>query len=118
MNENPEVSAWPEALEHPLKEVIVAARLVLLEADDRISETIKWKSHAFMSGGNLASIDPKVKRHVSVLFHRGPEIPGDHAPLEGDGKVARYIRFGDVEAVERGRSGLISIARAWCDSKD
>lgn len=118
MNENPEVSAWLDALEHPLKDVIVATRLVFLDADDRISETIEWKSPTFVYGGNLASIDPKAKRHVSVLFHRGAEIPGDHALLEGDGKVARYIRFGDVEAVGRGRSGLISIVRAWCDSKD
>jgi len=44
MNEDPEVSAWLEALDHPLKDVIVATRLAFLEADDRISETIKWKS--------------------------------------------------------------------------
>jgi len=117
MNENPDVTAWLEELEHPLKEVILAVRTAFLEADDRITETIKWKSPTFMYEGNLASIDPKAKKHVAVLFHRGTEIPGDHPLLEGEGKLARYARFPDLDAVGRGRGDLVSIVRAWCDSK-
>jgi len=117
MNEDPEVSAWLDALEHPRKDVILAVRHVFLEADARITETIKWQSPTFMYKGNLASIDPKAKRHVAVLFHRGAEIPGQHPLLEGDGKEARYARFGDLGAVDRGRSGLAAIVRAWCDSR-
>ena len=118
MNENPEVTAWLDELDHPLKDVIVATRRAFLKADERITETIKWKSPTFIYEGNLASIDPKAKRHVSVMFHRGAEIPGDHPLLEGDGKLARYIRFPDLDSVERGCVGLTAIVRAWCDSKD
>ena len=117
MNENPEVSAWLAELEHPLMDVILAVRTVFLEADERITETIKWKSPTFMYEGNLASIDPKAKKHVAVLFHRGAEIPGEHLLLEGEGKVARYIRFPDVESVDQKRDGLTAIVRAWCDSR-
>jgi len=91
-------------------------RHVFLEADERITETIKWQSPTFMFKGNLASIDPKARRHVAVLFHRGAEIPGHHPLLEGEGKVARYARFEDLAAVEQGRLGLEAIVRAWCDS--
>jgi hypothetical protein len=118
MNENPEVSAWMAALEHPLRDVILEVRNVFLEADERITETIKWKSPTFMYEGNLASIDPKAKKHVAVLFHRGAEIPGDHPLLQGDGKLARYARFPDTASVEAGRDGLASIVRAWCQQKD
>ena len=118
MNEDPEVSAWLAELEHPLKDVIYAVRTVLLEADERLTETTKWKSPTFMYEGNLASIDPKAKRHVAVLFHRGAEIPGEHALLEGEGKVARYARFPDVAAVDSGRDQLTAIVRAWCDEKE
>ena len=117
MNENPEVTAWLDALEHPLKDVILAVRSVFLDADARITETIKWKSPTFMYEGNLASIDPKAKKHVSLMFHRGAEIPGEHPLLEGDGKVARYIRFPDAGSVEQKRDGLTAIVRAWCDSR-
>jgi hypothetical protein len=118
MNENPEVRSWLDELEHPLKDVILAVRRTFLEADQRISEMIKWRSPTFMYKGNLASIDPKAKRHVAVLFHRGAEIPGDHQLMEGDGKLARYARFPDMDSVVRARSGLIRVTQAWCDSKD
>ena len=118
MNENPEVSAWLAELEHPLKDVILAVRMVFLEADDLITETIKWKSPTFMYEGNLASIDPKAKKHVAVLFHRGAEIPGAHPLLEGEGKLARYARFPDLASVEAGREELTTVVRAWCDAKE
>ena len=118
MNENPEVSTWLDELEHPLMPVIQAVRRTFLEADERITETIKWKSPTFMYEGNLASIDPKAKKHVAVLFHRGAEIPGDHPILEGEGKLARYARFPDLESVEAGRDQLAAVTRAWCDSRD
>jgi hypothetical protein len=117
MDENPDVVAWLDELDHPLKEVILAVRRVILEADERMTETIKWKSPTFMYEGNLASIDPKAKKHVTVLFHRGAEIPGDHPQLEGGGKLARYIRFTDLDSVLQGRDGLTAIVRAWCDSR-
>lgn len=84
--------AWFARLDHPLKDVMLAVRSAILEADERMSESIKWQSPTFEHRGNLASIDPKSKRHVSVLFHRGAEIPGEHPLLEGGGKLARYIR--------------------------
>ena len=118
MNENLEVSAWLAELDHPLKEVIEAVRTAFLDADERIAETIKWKSPTFMYEGNLASSGPKAKKHAAVLFHRGAEIPGDHALLQGEGKMARYARFADVASVEAGRRELADVVRAWCDSKE
>ena len=117
MNENPEVTAWLGELEHPLIDTIEAARKVILGADDRVTETIKWKSPTFMFEGNIVSIDPKAKKHVTLLFHRGAEIPGEHPQLDGGGKLARYVRFGNVEDVTAGAGGLADIIRAWCDWK-
>jgi hypothetical protein len=117
MNENPEVAAWLDELDHPLLDVILAVRMVILDADHRITETIKWKSPTFMYEGNLASIDPKARKHVAVLFHRGAEIPGEHPLLQGEGKLARYARFADLGSVERGRAGLAAIVQAWCDAR-
>ena len=117
MNESPEVVAFLDALDHPLKDAILAVRRTILEADERMTEAIKWKSPTFVYKGNLASIDPKAKKHVSVLFHTGASIPGDHPILEGGGDVARYIRFPDAMAVERQRGELAAVVRAWCDSR-
>jgi hypothetical protein len=57
------------------------------------------------------------KKFVSLLFHRGAEIPGRHPRLEGDGKLARTMRFVDAAEVEKGRKDLERAVRAWCDWK-
>jgi hypothetical protein len=114
---NPEVDAWFNKLEHPQKQAMLLAREVILNSDARISESIKWSTPTFAFRGNLASFQPKAKQFVSLLFHRGSEIPGDHPRLEGDSALARVMRFRDGAEVEAHRGELESVVRAWCDWK-
>ena len=114
MNTSPEVDAWFEKFEHPLKDAMLRVREVILCADDRMTETIKWSSPTFMFNGNLASFNPRSRKHVSVLFHTGAQIPGNHQGLEGGGDMARYMRFADLDDVEANRAGLEEVVRAWC----
>ena len=117
MATNPDVDAWFDDYEHPAKDAMLRVREIIL-SDDRMTETIKWKSPTFMYEGNLASIDPKAKKHVAVLFHRGAEVPGDHPLLEGEGKLARYARFPDMDTVKGRSQELAAVVRAWCDDKE
>ena len=114
MNENPEVSTWLAELEHPLKDVILAVRAVFLGADERITETIKWKSPTFMYEGNMASFNPRTKAHVSLMFHTGASIAGKHPRLEGGGDTARYMRFADLAEVEDAADEIRAVVAAWC----
>lgn len=118
MATNADVDAFIQELDHPLQDVMQAVRMAILDADERMSETIKWKSPTFMYEGNLASINPRAKAHVSLMFHTGADIPGDFPHLEGGEKVARYMRFADLETVETLREELASIVAAWCALKD
>ena len=59
MNRNPDVDAWLEAYDNPMKPVVMAVREAILASDDRMSETIKWQAPTFMYKGNLASFFPK-----------------------------------------------------------
>ncbi len=45
-----------KASNHPLKDVIQAVRDIILAADKRVGECIKWKSPTFTYNGNIASI--------------------------------------------------------------
>lgn len=115
---NPEVEAWLERYDNPMKEVVLEVRRVILAADARIGETIKWSTPTFLYRGNLASFQPRAKGFASLLFHTGASIPGDHPILEGGGDVARYARFADLEAVRRDAPALAAVVRAWCDARD
>jgi hypothetical protein len=117
MPKDPEVDAWFEQLDHPMKTAMLRVREVILDADGRLNETMKWRSPTFMYEGNVASIDPHAKRWVSVLFHRGAEIPGEHEILQGGGKLARYARFDTVADVDAHAAEVASVVRAWCDSR-
>lgn len=117
-NHNPRVDEWFRTLDHPLKGAMLAVRRVILGSDPRITESVKWSTPTFEFRGNLASFQPKAKQFVSLLFHRGAEIPGDHPRLEGDAPLARVMRFRDEAEVETYRSALEAVTRAWCDWKD
>ncbi len=93
-----------------------AVREVFL-SDERISETIKWKSPTFIYEGNLASINPRTKAHVSVLFHTGAKIPGDHPLLQGGAQTARYARFNSIDDVGVNRRALLNVVESWCESR-
>ena len=118
MAANPEVDAFIQDLDHPLEDVMLAVRAAILDADARMTEGIKWKSPTFMYEGNLASINPRAKAHVSLMFHTGADIPGDFPHLEGGEKVARYMRFPDLETVDSLRDELTAVVKAWCELKE
>jgi hypothetical protein len=113
---NPLVDAWFDEYEHPAKDAMLRVREIIL-GDERMTETIKWKSPTFMYQGNLASFNPRTKSHVSLMFHTGASIPGDHPRLLGGGDTARYMKFDDLAEVEDAREELEAVVDAWCSSR-
>ena len=117
MNRNPEVDAWFDEYDNPMKELVQQVREIIL-SDDRMTETIKWKSPTFMYKGNMASFNPRTKSHVSLMFHTGASIPGSHPRLEGGGETARYMKFTDENDVAEATDALLAVVDAWCSSRD
>jgi hypothetical protein len=113
---DPAVDRWLDELDHPLADAHRRAREIVLGADERITESIKWKVPTFSYKGVMASFMP-AKKLVSVMFHRGAELPGDHPRLEGDGKLVRTMRFADAAELEAGRGDLEAAIHAWIELK-
>ena len=113
----PEVDAWFEKRSHPLEDAMQAVRDLTLDADPRIAESIKWSTPTFSYKGNIFSFNP-AKNFVSLLFHTGAKIPGDHAGLEGDTDTARVMRFADLNDVRKRSGELTAVLQAWCRWKD
>jgi hypothetical protein len=110
-----EVETWFERYDNPMKEVVLRIREIILAADPRIEECIKWQAPTFMFQGNLASFFPKSKQHASLMFHLGAHIPGDHPRLEGTGDTGRVMKLGSVAEANAARRDLEKLVRAWCD---
>jgi hypothetical protein len=116
MNRNSEVDRWFEQKDHPLEAELQRVREIILGADERVSESIKWQTPTFSYEGNIVSFAPS-KKVVSLMFHRGAEIPGRHPRLAGDAKLVRTMHFADRKDIEKGRKDLERVIRSWCDWK-
>ena len=118
MNRNQEVDDWFKSYTHPLKDVMVKVRDTILSTNDLIEECIKWKSPTFMYKGNIASFNPRTKKHVSLMFHTGASIPGNFPHLEGSGNTARYLKIHTMDQANELKSEIESIMKSWINMKD
>lgn len=113
-----EVDAWMATYDNPQKALVQAAREVILAADPRVGECIKWQAPTFTYKGNIASFFPRAKAHVSLMFHQGGKIPGNLPGLEGDGPEARTFKIADAADLAARKDDLQAVVRAWCAMKD
>jgi hypothetical protein len=118
MPRQPEVDAWFERYDNPMKDVVQRVREIVLDADPRVDECIKWQAPTFTYKGNIASFFPKSKQHASLMFHQGAMIPGTFPRFEGGGDTGRFMKIADLEAAEAARDELQAVVRAWCDWRD
>ena len=118
MPKSKEVNAWFARYENPMKPVVERIRAIVLGADRRIEECIKWQAPTFMYRGNLASFFPKSKQHASLMFHTGASIPGEHPRLEGGGGTGRVMKIGSVAEANAAKRDIERVVKAWCDWRD
>jgi len=111
---DPAVDRWLEGRPPPLADALRLAREIILGADDRVAESIKWGTPTFAYRGDIASFTPARDR-VGLMFHRGAQIPGHHPRLEGESRLVRTMRFSGPDDVEAGRRDIEQVIRAWCD---
>ena len=107
---NPQVDRWFEEADRPLAPLLQRVREIILGADDRVTESIKWKTPTFAYKGNIVSFNP-AKHFVSLLFHRGAEI---RATIRGSrataGSPARCASPTPIRSRPAGRSSRPSSA--------
>lgn len=113
-----EVDAWMQSYDNPQKDLVQAVREAMRAADPRIAECIKWQAPTFTYKGNIASFFPKAKGHVSLMFHKGATIPGNHPILQGDAAEGRTVKIADRAELEARRGDLTAVLKAWCDMRD
>ena len=118
MNKNSQVDQYLEKKAHPLNKEIQRVREIILGTDKNIEETIKWSSPTFMYKGNMASYFMNAKKHVSLMFHKGVLIPDESGLLEGSAKEGRAAKFYSMEDIEKKKSDLESVVRAWIKLQD
>lgn len=113
----PEVDEWLNARDPESAEPMRLARQIILDSDERITETIKWSTPTFLYKGNILSFTP-TKQGVGLMFHKGSEIPGNHPLMTGDGRLVRTMRFAETKDIQAARDDIQRAVVAWCEWQD
>lgn len=110
----PEVERWFAAITPPQETMMRRVREIILGADPRLTEYVKYGTLTFAYEGDLAAFVQIKKKQVTLMFNRGARIPGRFPHLEGTGATARFMRFADLDEVETCAAELGAVAAAWC----
>lgn len=113
-----EVDAWFARYDNPKRDVVMRVRHMVLDADSRIEEVIKWNTPTYVYRGNMASFYPLSMDHATLVFHQGQHLPGAFAKAVPDGDHARVIRVTSFEEAEEHRELIEQMVRAWITWRD
>ena len=115
MKTSPDVERWFAEKKLPTEATIRKVREIILRADRRMTEFVKYGTLTFGFDGDFATfVQVSNKKRVSVMFNRGARIPGKFAYVEGTGPSARFMRFADLAEAQARAAELSKIVAAWC----
>lgn len=110
-------------LTHPHKAAIEAIRAIILGADKRIQESVKWNSLSYHTVEHFATFHLRAKSGVQVVFHRGARVKDNSAgqlPIDDPAGLLTWLAndratatFADVADVTAKAKALKKIVKQW-----
>lgn len=120
-----DVDAFLAALDHPRKPEILALRQIILGADPRIAEGIKWNAPSFRTTEWFATMHLRAKDGVQVVMHFGAkkrpgfdprhDVADPQSLLEWAGADRAFARFRDLGDVEAKKSAFAAVLCQWIE---
>lgn len=118
------VDAFMAKLDAPLRAKLEAVRSVILSADRRITEGIKWNAPSYYCHHWFATFNrsPRAKDSVQVIFHRGAKArPGETSRyVEDPSGILEWItndrciaRFDGMKDIETKKVALGAVVAQW-----
>jgi hypothetical protein len=111
---NTEIERWFAQTKSPAEAELRRVREIILRADPRVTEHVKYGTVMFAYEGDFATFVQVQRRGVTLMLNRGSRIPGRFPHVEGDGPSARFMRFADRDEVESYAAELAKVVAAWC----
>lgn len=113
------VDAYMRALEHPRKAEIQAVREIIVNANSKIAERVKWNAPSFFYRADLGAFNPRATGFAQlILVFPNGLVSEPSGLLEGawnDRRIARFYDLADVRAKE---AALTRVVNAWVDLEE
>ncbi|MCD9087773.1 DUF1801 domain-containing protein [Stenotrophomonas sp. SY1] len=115
------VETFIAALDHPLKQEILALRRLLLAVDPSIGEQVKWNAPSFHTGEHFATMQLRKPDAVRLILHLGAKARKQPALVIVDpeglltwlGPDRALLEFHDAAELAGGSEALTAIVRQW-----
>lgn len=108
-----QVTIWMNELNHPLKAEIEALRAIILAADDRLKERIKWAAPSYYFGVDLLTFNPRMQDKVHLIFHHAAIVQITSPLLEGIYKDRRMMYFRNMDDINAHQPELKRILKEY-----
>lgn len=109
-------TAHVDAMGHPRREQIERVRRAVLDADERLVESVKWNAPSYAIGEHLVTLRLRPGDRVEVILHRGasvradavaPVLDDDHLDWRAPDRAVRALAPGDDPAL------LVPLVAQW-----
>jgi hypothetical protein len=116
------VERYLKALVHPLRPEVEALRKIILKADGRVAEGIKWNAPSFYCGDWFATFDLRSKDWLQIIFHCGAKLKlvKSERYVKDRGGILKWIsndrcaaRFVSKEDVASKAAALTEVVAEW-----
>ncbi|MDQ0639723.1 hypothetical protein QF042_003288 [Pedobacter sp. W3I1] len=118
MSNTKKVEEFLSNLEHPLKAELEAVRTIIVNANPKIEEDVKWGGPSFFYKEDLATFNPRIKNYVALIFHKGDllNIQSDFLEVATKGKV--YAKFYSMDQVIENKELIEKMVNTWVELMD
>jgi hypothetical protein len=109
-----QVNDYMEKLTHPFKTEIERLRNIILNANPKLEERVKWNAPSFYYIKDFAAFNLRAKGYVQIIFifYDGNMIE-DSSLLEGKWKDRREARFYSIDDIEAKKPALEQFINNW-----
>ncbi|WP_309671518.1 DUF1801 domain-containing protein [Gemmatimonas sp.] len=120
-----EVDVLLATLDHPQHDAMHALRRIILQADPRIGESVKWNAPSFHTAEHFATFHLRAKTGFQLVLHLGAKgrpdatvratVPDPHRLLQWKSADRATIALRDLADVDAKRDALTQILRHWIE---
>jgi hypothetical protein len=107
---------------HPLKAGIEAVRRLVLSADPRLREHIKWNAPSYVLTDDVVTFNLRSQETLQIIMHTGAKkraTPLAISVADPAGLLRRLapdrgiITFSSLEEIETNSAALVELVRQW-----
>jgi hypothetical protein len=111
------------SLDEPVRRMVLELRDIVLQADSRINEGIKWNVLSFRTAEYFATLHLRRKQGIGVVMHFGARknsisetgvaIPDPEEMLHWLAKDRAMLEFDGMNDIRRRRDAFTALIREW-----